>query len=204
MAASRRLPTCVALDIADHAAIVRFCRDARIDFVVIGPEAPLVAGLGDDLAAAGIKHFGPSKAAAQLEGSKGFTKDLCAEFGIPTGAYGRFKDAPERKGLPRARNRTADRGQGRWSGRRQGRGHRRDAGRGRGGRRRLLRRRLRRGRRRGGRSRSSSTARRRASSRCATAPTCCRSPPPRITSASAMAIPARTPAAWAPIRRPRS
>jgi phosphoribosylamine--glycine ligase len=60
---------------------------------VIGPEVPLVGGLTDALAAAGIKHFGPSQAAARLEGSKGFTKDLCREFGIPTAAYGRFKDA---------------------------------------------------------------------------------------------------------------
>jgi phosphoribosylamine--glycine ligase len=69
---------CVALDISDHAAIVAFCKDKKIDLVVVGPEAPLVAGIADDLAAAGIRVFGPSKAAAQLEGSKGFTKDLCA------------------------------------------------------------------------------------------------------------------------------
>lgn len=80
-----------ALDVADHAAITRFCTDREIGLVVIGPEAPLVAGLADDLKAAGIKAFGPSKAAAQLEGSKGFTKDLCQRFGIPTAAYGRFK-----------------------------------------------------------------------------------------------------------------
>ena len=84
--------TCVGLDIADHAAIVRFCIDNRIDFVVVGPEMPLVAGIVDELGAAKIKAFGPSKAAAQLEGSKGFTKDLCREFKIPTGAYGRFRD----------------------------------------------------------------------------------------------------------------
>ncbi|HRD76285.1 MAG TPA: phosphoribosylamine--glycine ligase [Hyphomicrobiaceae bacterium] len=84
--------TCVPLNVSKHDEIIRFCRETRIDFVVIGPEAPLVAGLADDLAAAGIKHFGPSKAAAALEGSKGFTKDLCAEVGIPTGAYGRFSD----------------------------------------------------------------------------------------------------------------
>ena len=100
------LAECVALDVTDHAAILAFCHSAKIDFVVIGPEGPLVAGLADDLAAAKIKHFGPSKAAAQLEGSKGFTKDLCAEFGIPTGAYGRFKDAASahaylaRQGVP--------------------------------------------------------------------------------------------------------
>ncbi len=87
------LAECVALDVADHGAMLEFVEDKGIGFVVIGPEAPLVAGLGDALAAAGVKHFGPSKAAAQLEGSKGFTKDLCREAGIPTGAYGRFKDA---------------------------------------------------------------------------------------------------------------
>jgi phosphoribosylamine--glycine ligase len=83
---------CVPLDSADHDAVIRFCRERDIGLVVIGPEAPLVAGLADDLARSGIKVFGPSKAAAQLEGSKGFTKDFCAEFGIPTAAYKRFKD----------------------------------------------------------------------------------------------------------------
>jgi phosphoribosylamine--glycine ligase len=83
---------CVDLDVADHAAIVEFCRTGDIGLVVIGPEAPLVAGLADDLAAARIKVLGPSKAAARLEGSKGFTKDFCTEFGIPTAAYARFKD----------------------------------------------------------------------------------------------------------------
>ncbi len=82
----------VAVDVTNHAAVIDFCRLMKIDFVVVGPEAPLVAGLVDDLAAAGIPAFGPSKAAAQLEGSKGFTKDLAAEFDIPTAAYGRFKD----------------------------------------------------------------------------------------------------------------
>ncbi len=92
-----QVATCVGLDVGDHAAVIAFCRDHDIGFVVIGPEAPLVAGLADDLTHAGIKHFGPSKAAAQLEGSKGFTKDLCAEFNIPTGAYGRFGDAASAK-----------------------------------------------------------------------------------------------------------
>src|SRR6185436_3005284 len=64
----------VALDIGDHAAVIAFCKAKAIDFVVVGPEAPLVAGIVDDLEAAGIKTFGPTKAAAQLEGSKGFTK----------------------------------------------------------------------------------------------------------------------------------
>ncbi len=81
----------VALDATDHAATVQFCKDEAIDLVVIGPEAPLVDGLGDSLRAAGIAVFGPSQAAAQLEGSKGFTKDLCARANIPTGAYVRAK-----------------------------------------------------------------------------------------------------------------
>lgn len=88
---------CVPLDAADHAKVVAFCKAKSIDFVVIGPEAPLVAGLGDDLARANIKYFGPTKAAAQLEGSKGFTKDLCREFSIPTAAYGRFGNAAAAK-----------------------------------------------------------------------------------------------------------
>ena len=87
-----RVASCVALDVADHAAVVAFCRAEGIDFVVVGPEVPLVAGIVDDLAAAGIDAFGPSKLAARLEGSKGFTKDICAKYGIPTAAYGRFSD----------------------------------------------------------------------------------------------------------------
>ncbi|AMS43777.1 MULTISPECIES: phosphoribosylamine--glycine ligase [Aminobacter] len=83
----------VALDIADHAAVAAFCKDKAVDLVVVGPEGPLVAGIGDDLRAAGIRVFGPSRVAAQLEGSKGFTKDLCARYGIPTAAYGRFDNA---------------------------------------------------------------------------------------------------------------
>jgi phosphoribosylamine---glycine ligase len=88
---------CVEIAIADHTAVLRFCKDKQIDLVVVGPEAPLVSGLVDDLTTAGIKCFGPSQAAAQLEASKGFTKDLCKEFGIPTGAYGRFTDADAAK-----------------------------------------------------------------------------------------------------------
>ena len=87
----------VSLDVANHAAVAGFCRDHAVDLVVVGPEAPLVAGIADDLRAAGIRVFGPSRAAAQLEGSKGFTKDLCAEFGIPTAAYRRFGDAAAAK-----------------------------------------------------------------------------------------------------------
>jgi len=87
----------VSLNVEDHAAVVAFCREQSIDFVVVGPEAPLVAGLADDLRAAGFATFGPSKDAAQLEGSKGFTKDLCARYNIPTGAYQRFKSAEPAK-----------------------------------------------------------------------------------------------------------
>ncbi|MDB5644697.1 phosphoribosylamine--glycine ligase [Methylobacterium sp.] len=79
------------LAVKDHAAVRAFCADERIGLVVVGPEAPLVAGLVDDLQAAGIRAFGPTRAAAQLEGSKGFTKDLCAEVGIPTAAFARFR-----------------------------------------------------------------------------------------------------------------
>jgi phosphoribosylamine--glycine ligase len=94
---------CVPLDPADHAAVIAFCRSAGIDFVVVGPEAPLCAGIVDDLEAAGIKAFGPSKAAARLEGSKGFTKDLCLANGIPTAAYERFRAAAPAKAYIRAR-----------------------------------------------------------------------------------------------------
>src|SRR5690606_16345885 len=83
---------CVALDIADHAAVIAFCKEKAIGLVVVGPEAPLCAGIVDDLEAAGIKAFGPTKAAAQLEGSKGFTKDICRANNIPTAAYERFPD----------------------------------------------------------------------------------------------------------------
>lgn len=84
---------CVALDVANHAAVIDFCKTNKVDLVVVGPEAPLAAGIVDDLAAAGIKAFGPSKAASQLESSKGFTKDICKANDIPTAAYERFRDA---------------------------------------------------------------------------------------------------------------
>ncbi|MEQ1901031.1 MAG: phosphoribosylamine--glycine ligase [Devosia sp.] len=80
----------VALEPGDHAAVVAFAKANAIDFVVIGPDAPVVAGLGDDVRAAGIDCFSPSKAAGQLEGSKAFTKALCDEMGIPTAAYAAF------------------------------------------------------------------------------------------------------------------
>jgi phosphoribosylamine--glycine ligase len=91
----------VSLDIEDHSAVVHFCKDKAIDFVVVGPEAPLVAGIADRLREAGIAVVGPSAAAAQLEGSKGFTKDVCARFNIPTGAYQRFNNAPKAKAYVR-------------------------------------------------------------------------------------------------------
>ena len=84
---------CVPIAADDIDGIVNFCRGEAIDFVVVGPEGPLVLGLVDRLEAAGIKAFGPRASAAVLEGSKGFTKDLCAKYDIPTAAYGRFKDA---------------------------------------------------------------------------------------------------------------
>ena len=84
-----------ALDSTDHAAVIGFCTQHSIGLVVIGPEAPLVDGLGDSLRGAGIAVFGPSKAAAQLEGSKAFTKELCARHNIPTAAYERVRTAAE-------------------------------------------------------------------------------------------------------------
>ncbi len=84
---------CVPVAAEDLDGIVNFCNDEAIDFVVVGPEVPLVMGLVDRLAEAGIMAFGPRADAAALEGSKGFTKDLCAKYGIPTAAYGRFADA---------------------------------------------------------------------------------------------------------------
>src|SRR3954451_25466028 len=93
----------VRLAPADHAAGAAFCRQNAVDLVVVGPEAPLCAGIVDDLEAAGIKAFGPSKLAARLEGSKGFTKDLCRANDIPTAAYERFAAAVPAKAYIRAR-----------------------------------------------------------------------------------------------------
>ncbi len=87
----------VGLDAADHAAVVDFCKAERVDFVVVGPEGPLVAGIVDDLEAAGIKAFGPRRAAARLEGSKAFAKDLCRAHAIPTAEYARFTAAAPAK-----------------------------------------------------------------------------------------------------------
>ncbi|MGK2741367.1 phosphoribosylamine--glycine ligase [Tepidicaulis sp. LMO-SS28] len=82
---------CVPLKVMDFDGIIAFCKEKGIDFVVVGPEDPLAGGLVDRLEEEDIKSFGPSKAAAQLEASKGYTKDLCAEFGIPTAAFARFE-----------------------------------------------------------------------------------------------------------------
>jgi phosphoribosylamine--glycine ligase len=89
----------VALDATDHAAVVSFCGERGIGLVVVGPEAPLVDGLADSLRAEGIPVFGPSQAAAQLEGSKGFTKDLCQRAGIPTAGYVRTASLDEARAV---------------------------------------------------------------------------------------------------------
>ncbi|MEI7874065.1 MAG: phosphoribosylamine--glycine ligase [Alphaproteobacteria bacterium] len=83
---------CMDVGTEDIAGQVALAQRLKIDFVVIGPDAPLVAGMADGFAAAGLKVFGPSKAAAQLEGSKSFTKELCQRHNIPTAAYERFTD----------------------------------------------------------------------------------------------------------------
>lgn len=88
---------CVSVAATDIAGLIGFCRRERIDFVIVGPEAPLVRGLVDALEAEGVAAFGPTAAAAALEGSKGFAKDLCARAQIPTAAYRRFRDAAAAK-----------------------------------------------------------------------------------------------------------
>ncbi len=85
----------VALDVLDQPALLAFAKDNGIDLTIVGPEAPLVEGLVDTFQENGLKCFGPSKAAAQLEGSKAFTKDFLARQSIPTGAYGNFTDMDE-------------------------------------------------------------------------------------------------------------
>ncbi len=92
-----QVATCVSIDTADHPSVIQFCRDNAIEFVIVGPEAPLVEGLVDSLSAAGLPAFGPRKGAAELEGSKGFMKDLCREYDIPTAAYERFDNAETAK-----------------------------------------------------------------------------------------------------------
>lgn len=84
--------TLVDLQISDHSAVENFCKSHDVGLVVIGPEAPLVAGLADDLGNAGLRVFGPSAAAAQLEGSKSFTKHICEQNNIPTGKFAEFRD----------------------------------------------------------------------------------------------------------------
>lgn len=87
------LATCVALDILDPQAVADYATDNAIDFAIIGPEAPLVAGVADALRARGIRTFGPSAAAAQLEASKHFTKQICAARDVPTAGFAHFTDA---------------------------------------------------------------------------------------------------------------
>jgi phosphoribosylamine--glycine ligase len=93
---------CVPIAADDIDRLVAFAREKLIDFVVVGPEAPLVAGLVDRLGAVGIKAFGPSAKAAALEGSKGFMKDLAAKCNVPTAAYARFRDADKAREYARA------------------------------------------------------------------------------------------------------
>jgi phosphoribosylamine--glycine ligase len=96
----------VPLTLSDHAETIALCRKESIDLVVVGPEAPLVSGLADELRSAGVLCFGPTREAARLEGSKGYAKDFCREFGIPTGDYRRFRACDEalayirRRGTP--------------------------------------------------------------------------------------------------------
>jgi len=97
-----KVAQCIEVPAEDVEGQVALALAEKIDFVVIGPETPLVAGLADRLAKVGIKAFGPSMEAAQLEGSKGFTKDLCKANNIPTAAYERFSDADAAKAYIRA------------------------------------------------------------------------------------------------------
>lgn len=92
-----QVATCLSVSAEDIPALVALAQKEKIDFVVVGPEAPLVAGLVDALGAVGIKAFGPSAKAARLEGSKAFMKDFFARHNIPTAAYGRFADAAKAK-----------------------------------------------------------------------------------------------------------
>src|ERR1700727_621892 len=93
----------VPLSLAEHEKVIAFCQREAIDLVIVGPEAPLVSGLADDLTDAGILCFGPTRDAAQLEGSKGYAKDFCREFGIPTSDYRRFRDPNAAKAYIRDR-----------------------------------------------------------------------------------------------------
>jgi phosphoribosylamine---glycine ligase len=88
-----QIAECATLDVLNGAAVVNFCDENAIDFIIVGPEAPLAAGISDRLREAGFNVFGPSKAAAQLEASKAFTKEICAACDAPTAGYGHFTDA---------------------------------------------------------------------------------------------------------------
>ncbi|MFV1877156.1 phosphoribosylamine--glycine ligase [Nioella sp.] len=88
-----QIADCAAIDPEDGSAVLDLCAEEAVDFVIIGPEAPLAAGVADALREAGILTFGPSKAAAALEASKAFTKEICDASGAPTAAYARFTDA---------------------------------------------------------------------------------------------------------------
>ena len=92
----------IPVQLTDHRQIGEFCLKESINLVVVGPEAPLVAGVADDLADLGVPCFGPGREAARLEGSKGFAKDFCRQFGIPTGDYRRFRDGDKAKAYIRA------------------------------------------------------------------------------------------------------
>jgi phosphoribosylamine--glycine ligase len=87
------LAECADLDVLDGAAVVAFCEENAVDFVIVGPEAPLAAGVADATRGAGILTFGPSAAAARLEASKAFTKEICDACGAPTAGYARFTGA---------------------------------------------------------------------------------------------------------------
>ncbi|MDZ4135386.1 MAG: phosphoribosylamine--glycine ligase, partial [Paracoccaceae bacterium] len=98
-----QLAECADIDIMDGASVVTFCEENAVDFVVIGPEAPLAAGVADATRAAGLLTFGPSAAAARLEASKAFTKELCAACRAPTAAYAHFTDAGAARDYIRAK-----------------------------------------------------------------------------------------------------
>jgi phosphoribosylamine--glycine ligase len=93
---------CVALDPENGAAVAKWCGENDIGFVIVGPEAPLAAGVVDDLTASGISAFGPGREAARLEASKAFTKEICDACGAPTAAYARFTDAEAARAYVRA------------------------------------------------------------------------------------------------------
>ena len=93
---------CLPIAVDQIDALIKACTDHAIDFVVIGPELPLTLGLADAVRAKGIACFGPSQLAAELEGSKGFMKDICSKAGVPTAAYRRFTNADEAKAYIRA------------------------------------------------------------------------------------------------------